>query len=127
MVLTWLTPRVKLHIGAVDIVFTEPVLAQVCNDDKAAKRAYGAAGAKKLRRRLDDLAAASTLAVMRNLPGRCHELKDDLDGHLAMDLDGGRRLVFKPAHDPVPSKDDGGLDWSRVTAVCVTQIGDYHD
>lgn len=110
-----------------DIVFAEPGLSNVCNDDKAAKKSYGAAGAKKLRSRLDDLAAASTLAVMRNLPGRCHELKGDLKGQLAVDLDGGRRLVFKPAHDPVPSKEDGGLDWSRVTAVCVTQIGDYHD
>lgn len=110
-----------------DIVFAEPGLAHVCNDDKAAKKSYGAAGAKRLRRRLDDLSAASTLAVMRDLPGRCHELKGDLDGHLALDLDGGRRLVFKPAHDPVPSKDDGGLDWSRVTAICVTQIGNYHD
>lgn len=110
-----------------DIVFAEPRLAKVCNDDKASKQSIGAVGAKKLRRRLDDLAAAPTLAVMRTLPGRCHELKGDLDGHLAMDLDGGRRLVFKPAHDPVPSKEDGGLDWSRVTAVCVTQIGDYHD
>lgn len=110
-----------------DIVFAEPGLAQVCNDDKAAKRAYGAAGAKKLRTRLDDLAAASNLAVMQNLPGHCHELKGDLKGQLAVNLDGGRRLVFRPAHDPIPNKEDGGLDWSRVTAVCVTQIGDYHD
>jgi proteic killer suppression protein len=114
-------------IGVVDIAFVDPGLQQVCNDDKTAKRKLGADGAKKLRRRLDDLAAASTLAVMKNLPGRCHELTDDLKGQLAMDLDGGRRLIFRPDHDPVPCKDDGGLDWSRVTAVCVTGIGDYHD
>jgi plasmid maintenance system killer protein len=111
----------------VDISFATSALEKVCNDDRAAKRALGADGAKKLRRRLDDLAAAADLSVMRNLPGRSHELKKDLAGRLAVDLDGGRRLVFEPAHDPIPRKDDGGLDWSRVTAVRVTAIGDYHD
>jgi proteic killer suppression protein len=111
----------------VDISFETTDLQQTCNDDRIAKRRFGAEAAKKLRRRLDDLAAASILSMMKVLPGRCHELKGDLAGHLAMDLDGGRRLVFRPADDPIPTKDDGGLDWSRVTAICVTAIADYHD
>jgi len=111
----------------VDITFDTDDLRRVCNDDKVAKRTMGAAGAKKLRLRLDDLAAASTLETMRHLPGRCHELKGDLAGKLGLDLDGGRRLVIRPNHIPVPTKGDGGLDWSRVTSVAVTAIGNYHD
>jgi proteic killer suppression protein len=82
---------------------------------------------KILRRRLDDLRAAATLAAMKNLPGHCHELKGDLEGLLSVRLVGGNRLVFSPAHNPPPTKQDGGLDWSNVTAITIEDIGDYHD
>jgi plasmid maintenance system killer protein len=82
-------------------------------------------GAKRLRQRLDDLAAAPSLAAMRALPGGCHELRGDLAGLLALKLDGGRRLVIKPNHNPTPAKDDGGLDWTKVTKIVVTAIEDY--
>ena len=58
---------------------------------------------------------------------RCRQPESDLAGHLALDLDGGRRLVMRPKDDPAPTKDDGGLDWSRVASVIVTAIEDYHD
>ena len=45
----------------------------------------------------------------------------------ALDLDGGKRLVFEPANDPVPLNEDGSIDWSKVTFVCIVFIGDYHD
>jgi proteic killer suppression protein len=48
-------------------------------------------------------------------------------GQFALDLDGGRRLVFEPAHDPIPRKDDGGIDWSAVSRISIVFIGDYHD
>ena len=80
-----------------------------------------------IQQRLTELRAADTLEDMRNLTGaRCHELKSDLAGHLAVDLVHPNRMVFKPDHDPVPVKDDGGLDWSAITEVEVIGIGDYH-
>lgn len=100
---------------------------QLCNDDRVAKRKIGKEGAKKLRRRMDDMDKAATLADLRNLPGRCHELLRDLAGWLALDLDGGRRLLFSPAHDPRPTTAEGKLDWSQVTAVQIERIEDYHD
>lgn len=109
------------------IAFATDDLRDICNDIKAAKKAYGADGVKKLRRRLDDLAAAPNLEAVRNLPGRCHELKGDLAGSLGIDLDGGRRLVIRPTSIPAPTKDDGGLDWTKVTRITVTAIKDYHD
>lgn len=83
--------------------------------------------AKLIRRRLDDLRAAANLEVMRNLPGRCHELKGDRAGQLSLDLDGPYRLIFCPEHDPVPIKNDGGLDWSQVTTVVMIEVVDTHD
>ncbi len=43
-----------------------------------------------------------------------------------MDLDGPYRLLFQPADNPVPEKDDGGMDWSRITAVCICRVEDTH-
>lgn len=110
-----------------DIVYATEDLAGLCNDSRTAQRKLGAACAKKLRRRLDDLAAASALQVCRHLPGRCHELEGGLAGSLAMDLDGGYRLVFRPFHSPVPRKEDGGLDWGAVTSISIEAVDDYHD
>lgn len=89
-------------------------------------RKYGPDNAKRIRRRLDDLAAAPNLETMRTLPGRCHELTGDLLGLLALDLKHPSRLLFEPAHDPVPTKMDGGLDWAAVTAVRMLKVEDYH-
>ena len=38
----------------------------------------------------------------------------------------GQRLVFRADHDPVPTREDGGIDWNSVTAVQIVEIGDYH-
>ena len=96
------------------------------NDDRALSKAYGPEMAKRIRRRLDDLAAADTLQTMRSLPGRCHELEGNRKGELAIDLVHPRRLIFAPDHVPLPSKPDGGLDWTKVTAIRVIEVVDYH-
>ena len=36
------------------------------------------------------------------------------------------RLLFEPAHDPLPRKPDGGLDWAGVTAIRILGVEDYH-
>jgi proteic killer suppression protein len=46
---------------------------------------------------------------------------------MALNLDGGRRLVFEPAHDPVPLRSDGSTDWREVTRVRIVEVVDYHD
>lgn len=115
------------HRAQVDIIYAKADLQELCNDGRVATKKLGAACAKKLRRRLDDLAAARMLAVCRVLPGRCHELKGDLAGCLAMDLDGGSRLIFRPDQEPVPTTADGGLDWSGVTRIRIVMVKDYHD
>jgi len=82
--------------------------------------------ASLIQQRLIDLDAVEMLEMMRSLPGRCHELKQNLDGLLAVDLVHPDRLAFKPDHDPVPTKKDGGLDWLQVTRIEIVGIGNYH-
>ena len=83
--------------------------------------------AKKAKQRMEEFKAAENLAVIATLPGpRCHELTGDHAGQLAVDISGNYRIVFEPYHDPIPEKDNGGLNWEQVTAIRILQIEDYH-
>jgi plasmid maintenance system killer protein len=111
----------------VDILFQDRKLEKVCNDQSLLVRKYGPLRAKLIRRRLDEFRAADTLEVMRTLPQvRCHELRGDREGTLAVDLDHPYRLIFEVANDPVPRKPDGGMNWREVTAIKVLAVEDYH-
>lgn len=106
------------------IRFRSRRLEAIANDGRAARKALGKRCAELLRERLDDLRAADDLEVMRNLPGRCHELTADRAGQFALDLEHPKRLVFEPLDGERTAK--AGLDWSTVTAVEIIEIIDYH-
>jgi plasmid maintenance system killer protein len=114
-------------IVLLEIIFASDKLRTDLNDSRSFQKQYGERGAKRLRQRLDDLRAASTLEVMRALPGRCHELTGNRSGQLALDIEGRYRLIFEPADEPLPQKNDGGLDWKNVTIVRILGVEDYHD
>ncbi|EIM73189.1 killer suppression protein HigA [Nitritalea halalkaliphila LW7] len=50
----------------------------------------------------------------------------DRKGELAVDVSGNYRMIFEPLHDPIPKKDDGGLNWEEVTKIQINEIEDYH-
>ncbi len=62
----------------------------------------------------------------RTPPERCHELKMNLAGRFAVVLKDNWRLIFRPDHQPVPTKEDGGIDPLRVTAIMIEAVDDYH-
>ena len=108
-----------------EITYSDNKLKKLCDESNKAQRKLGSKCARKLRSRLADLKAAESVASL--VAGKPHPLKGDRNGQYAVSLDGGVRLVFEPANEPVPQKDDGGINWSEVTAVCIVFIGDYHD
>ena len=110
-----------------DILFESDNAAQEFNDTRRLVRSHNVQRAKLIRRRLDDLRAAPTLETMRSLPGRCHELKGDRALQLSIDLDGPYRLILYPAHNPVPLKPDGGMDWKKVTAITIKEVRNTHE
>ena len=109
-----------------DIVFENSDFEKQCNNHKLLVRKHGSIRAKRIRQRLDDLRAASSLDVMLMLPGRCHELKQDRAGQISLDLDHPYRLIFEPANHPVPLKEVGGLDWNNITAIMILGVDDTH-
>lgn len=111
-----------------NIIFKSRGLEKECNRQDLLVRRHGAKRAMLVRRRLDELKAAQTLDIMRFLrPARCHELKAGRAGELSVDLDHPCRLVFKPDHNPLPTKPDGGLDWTQVASVKILGVEDTHD
>ena len=108
-----------------DIGFRNLRLRKLCEEERQATRRLGPDSARKLRARLSDLEAVACVTDLQ--AGRPHPLTGDREGQFALDLAGGHRLVFSPADAPMPSREDGSIDWSRVTAVRIEDIGDYHD
>lgn len=86
-----------------NIVFASEKLRKLCNSAVELKKSYGEKKAKKIQQRLYELQAASTLADMSHLPpARCHLLTGKLAGKFAVDTIHPFRLIFEPAHDPIP-------------------------
>ena len=108
-----------------EILFENSRVKKICEQQKEAERKLGSLCAKKLRARISDLESASRVTDL--VAGNPHPLKGDRDGQFALNLHGGYRLVFSPSNDPCPTKPDGGIDWGRVTIICIGFIGDYHD
>ena len=110
-----------------DIVFKNAKLEKIYNNRDSVEKKYGSIQGKLLMRRLDELRAAENLDILRYLPqARCHELKGNKQGQLSVDLKHPYRLIFEPANNPIPLKDDGGLDWKKVTLIRILGVEDTH-
>ena len=108
-----------------DILFADEALEALCTTEKFQKKKLGKVGSKKLQSRLADIMAAHRVSDL--VAGRPHPLHGDRAGQFALNLDGGRRIVFEPANEPLPLHTDQSIDWMRVTAVRIVFIGNYHD
>jgi len=108
-----------------DIEFSSPDLQVLCEQQRIMTKQLGDICSRKLRTRLSDLRAVVSVAELS--AGRPHPLKGDRTGQFALDLHGGKRLVFEPANIPVPIFEDGSIAWVLVTKVRIIFIGDYHD
>ena len=77
--------------------------------------------------RMAVLTAARNLALVPTTPpDRRHPLRGEREGQFAVDLVHPHRLVFKPSHEPLPRKADGGIDTEQVTAITILDVIDYH-
>ena len=113
------------------ILFKGKKLEKELNEWAKLVKVHGARRAKKIGLRMMEFRAAASLMDFwppKSGPGRCHELtQGKRKGQLSVDLDHPYRLIFTPAHDPVPKREDGGLDWARVTAIKILGVEDTHE
>ena len=102
-------------------------LQKACENERESDRRWGSKCAHIVRRRLLQLAAAESLAVIETLPpARLHLLSGARAGQFAVDALQPFRLIFEPWHDPVPTLPDGGIDKARITAIRILGVEDYH-
>lgn len=113
-----------------DISFKTKKLEKSFNEGRQLEAAHGTKRAKKIRIRMNEFRAALTLKDFwppNSRPGRCHELTEGKrNGQLSADLDHPYRLIFIPNHDPLPEREEGGLDWSQVSAIEIIGVEDTH-
>lgn len=98
-------------------------------DYKKLVKTYGADQAKVIAIRLTVLRAMETLNDLYppyKKPERCHELQGKLKDCLSIDIKHPYRIIIKPDHDPMPIREEGGLDWSKVTRIQIIDIRDTH-
>ena len=103
-----------------DIEYLNDKLRNLCEKHKLAQKELGAECAKKLGIRLQNLEAACNVSEL--LLGRPHPLKGNRLGEFALDLTSGVRIVFKPNQDPVPERNDGGINWAMVNKITIVFI-----
>ena len=109
------------------ISYINKKLAKLLGNQKEVLRTYGPDNGKRILRRLDQIATAETLAELSTLPQtRVHELKADRNEQISVDVKHPYRLLMASDHAETPRKDDGGLDWDRITQVTILEIADTH-
>lgn len=110
-----------------DITFKNRQLKKKFDTDSDLLRSYGKQRAKVIKMRMAILRSADNLADVPTLPPeRCHQLTGNLKGQFAVGLDRNCRLLFKPNHEPLPLKDDEGINLKKVTAITILDVRDYH-
>ena len=83
--------------------------------------------AKAIQNRLAVLKNAHNLSLVPTIPPeRLHQLTGNRKVQFAVDLVHPQRLVFEPNHDPIPVKEDGGIDKGLVTTITIIEVVDYH-
>ena len=110
-----------------EIYFRNRKLQRTFGSDRNLTRTHGRRMARLIMVRLAVLKNAPSLAqVPSTPPDRCHPLIGDRIGQYAVDLVHPFRLVFEPAHDPLPRGEDGGVELCEITAITVLGVFDYH-
>lgn len=105
-----------------DVLFADEKSARLFSRQLALRQRYGERGSTKIALRLQQLAAAPTLAHLRNVPGRCHALVGDRSGQFAVDVHHPHRLVFEPARPAAASPRDEGDPWAGIDAVLIVGV-----
>lgn len=104
------------------IAFDSKSLRTICEREAEAARALGTRVAEYLRHRLADLRAATSPQDL--LTGR-PRISDDQQ-HMILDLCDGYRIDFTANHTTNPKRQDGELDWAKVTRIKILRIESDH-
>jgi proteic killer suppression protein len=109
------------------ITFKSNKLQKQLTIAKEIQKAFGV-NAKRVAKRMDELQAADNLLILQSIPAaNCHPLSGNRNGEWAVDISANHRLIFEIENDPIPVKDDGGINTILVTDIKIIEAQeDYH-
>lgn len=110
------------------IEFSTSKLKKQCQCFKEAQKAFNQAPAQRLIQRLLEIKAAPSLKDLSSLPPmRCHPLTGNMEGKFAVNVNEKLRIVFEPLCDEYAYDEKGNLDPSKVFAVKIIRVVNYHE
>lgn len=102
-------------------------LERLCTSSKELAKTFGAEVGRAVGVTIFALENFTSLeTVPTDRPFRRHLLEGRRKGQWSVAVKNGVCICLAPDHDPVPKRDDGGVDLQSVTRVTVTYVGDYH-
>lgn len=111
--------------------FANKKLKRCIEDDAERKKHFGQEMSRKIKLRIDTLAAAGSLADFwppNSGPERCHELKGNLSGTFSVDVKQPYRLLFKPVGNMTELESQDKLQfWREINEIIIVGIEDTHD
>jgi plasmid maintenance system killer protein len=113
-----------------EILIKDKKLKASLEDPATCQKQYGKNMAKKIRLRMDALAAAVSLVDLWppvSGPERCHELKGEMAGIFSVDVKQPYRLLFRPieAASIGPGVDEKQR-WASIKSIEILVIKDTH-
>jgi toxin HigB-1 len=105
-------------------LFRDRKLQLSLEEPRQCAKAYGKL-ATPIQRRLVQLRAAEALADVAI--GNPHPLTGNRSGQYSVTVSQNYRLIFEPADDPLPTRDDGTLDPRSVRTIRIVEVVDYHE
>jgi|SRR5699024_1686415 len=101
-------------------------LKKCLTKDKKLRKAFGSR-AKKVKQRINQLKAADDLWTISKMPQLyLHPHKGRNKGLWSIDVKNNWRMLFSINHNPIPVKDDGGVDLKKVFQIRIEEIVDPH-
>ncbi|MEO5332649.1 MAG: hypothetical protein H7839_11555 [Magnetococcus sp. YQC-5] len=113
-----------------EITFKNQNLKKECHNLQLLQKVHGERQARLIIGCLTALRAAANLGDFwppYERFGRCHQLTNNRSGQFSMDLVHPYRLIFKPDHNPIPQRSEGGIDWHQVTVITIIGVENTHE
>lgn len=101
-------------------------LEKQLNNATETKKVFGKM-ATKISQRMDEIRSFDNLYFLMKLPAaKCHALTGNRNGEWAVSISGNHRMIFVLRNDPIPLKEDGGIDTEKITTIKIIGTEDYH-
>jgi hypothetical protein len=104
----------------VELAFASIELRSICESRRRATTVMGAEAARELSQRVADLVALETVAELANLFPT--DIIDRSPTERVLRLQTRHDLIFCAGHVQVPTNEDGGTDWTKVSRIRIIAL-----